>query len=55
MQNVNTIDGSLGNAPTLLKEIDDRKHEVIAFVVNACMNVTANNLYIQLQERLFFV
>ena len=27
-------------------EIDDREFEVIAFVVNAAMNVTADNFYI---------
>ena len=36
-------------------ETDDRKSEVIAFVVNAYMNVTSNNFYIQIQERRFFV
>ena len=27
-------------------EINDRKYEIIAFVVNASMNVTVNNFYI---------
>ena len=34
------------NITTQPGEIDDRKSEVIAFVVNACMNITANNVYI---------
>ena len=36
--------------------IDDRKYEVITFVVNAGVNVTVNNLYIfKIKERSFFV
>ena len=31
------------------------KSEVFAFVVNADMNITANNFYIQIMERKFFV
>ena len=36
-------------------KINNRKSEVIAFVVNADMNVTANNFNIYIQERSFFV
>ena len=34
------------NITTQPGEIDDRKSEVIAFVVNAGMNITANNFNI---------
>ena len=44
-----------GNVTTQPWEINNRKSEVIAFAVNAGMNVTANNFYILIQERSFFV
>ena len=34
------------NINTQPGEIDDRKFKVIAFVVNAGINITANNFYI---------
>ena len=42
LRNVNTVyDGSLGTSPH-----HQGKFEVIVFVVNADMNITANNFYI---------
>ena len=46
LRNVNTIRWESRNITTQTGEIDDRKLEVIAFVVNAGMNITANNFYI---------
>ena len=55
LRNVNTIRWESWNISTQPGEIDDRKSEDIAFVVNAGMNITANNIYIQIKERSFFV
>ena len=41
--NVNTVGWESWNVTTQPWEINNRKSEVIAFVVNAGMNVTANN------------
>ena len=46
LRNVNTIRWESRNITTQPGEIDDRKPEVIAFVVNAGMNITANDFYI---------
>ena len=46
MRNVNTVRWESGYVTTQPWEINNRKSEVIAFVVNAGMNVTANNFYI---------
>ena len=46
MWNVNTVWLESRNVTTQPWEINDRKTEFIAFVVNAGMNVTTNNLYI---------
>ena len=46
LRNVNTVRWESGNVTTQPWEINNRKSEVIAFVVNAGMNVTANNFYI---------
>ena len=46
LQNVNTVRWESGNVTAQPWEINNRKSEVIAFVVNAGMNVTANNFYI---------
>ena len=46
LRNVNTVRWESGNVTTQQWEVDNRKSEVIAFVINAGMNVTANNLYI---------
>ena len=46
MRNVHTVRWESGIATTQRWDIDNRKSEVIAFVVNAGMNVTANNFYI---------
>ena len=54
LQNVNTVQLESWNITTQPEEIDDRKFEVIAFVVNAGMNVTANFVYILIQVRRFF-
>ena len=40
--NVNTVRWESRNITTQLGEIDDRKSEVIVFVVNAGMNITVN-------------
>ena len=54
LQHVNTVRWESGNVTTQPLEINNRTSDVIAFVVNACMNVTANNFYIWIQERSFF-
>ena len=46
LRNVNTVRKESRNITTQPGEIDDRKSEVIAFVVNSGLNVTANNFYI---------
>ena len=46
LRNVNTVRWESGNVTTQSWEIDNRKSKVIAFVVNAGMNVTANNFNI---------
>ena len=46
LRNVNTVRWESGKVITQPWEINKRKFEVIAFVVNAGMKVTANNFYI---------
>ena len=46
LRNVNTVWWESWNVTTPPWEINDRKSEVIAFVVNAGMNVTTNNFFI---------
>ena len=46
LRNVNTVRWESGNVTTQPWDINNRESEVIAFVVNAGMNVTANNFYI---------
>ena len=46
LRNVYTVRLECGNITTQPWEINIRKSEAIAFVVNAGMNVTANNFYI---------
>ena len=46
LRNVKAIRLESRNIITQPGEIDDRKSEVIAFVVHAGMNITANNFYI---------
>ena len=46
LKNVNNVRWESRHITTRPGEIDDRKSEVIAFVVNACMNIIANNCYI---------
>ena len=46
LRNVNTVRWESTDVTIQPWAIDDRKTEVIAFVVNAGMNVTANNFYI---------
>ena len=46
LRNANTVRWESGNVTTQPWEIYNRKSEVIAFVVNAGVNVTANNFYI---------
>ena len=55
LRNVNTARWMYGNVTTQPWKINNRNSEVIAFFVNAGMNVTANNFYISIQERSFFV
>ena len=43
---VNTVRLESGNITTQPGKIDDRKSELIAFVVNAGMNIIANNFLI---------
>ena len=45
-KSVNTVRWESGNVTTQAWVINNRKFKVIAFVVNACMNATANNFYI---------
>ena len=51
LRNVNTVRWESWNVTTQPWEINDRKSEVIAFVVNAGMNVTTNNFYILTGKR----
>ena len=46
LQNENTVRWESGNVTTQPWESNNGKSEVIAFVVNAGMNVTANNFNI---------
>ena len=46
LRNVNTVRLESGNVTAQPWEINNRKSEVIAFVVNAGMNVTANYFYV---------
>ena len=46
LRNVNTVRWESWNVTTQPWEINNRESEVIAFVVNAGMNVTANNFNI---------
>ena len=43
LQNVNTVRWEFGNVTAQPWEIKNRKSKIIAFVVNAGMNATANN------------
>ena len=45
MRNVNTVRWESGNVTTQPWEINNRTSEVIAFVGNTVMNVTASNFY----------
>ena len=54
LKNINTIRCESRKNTIQPREIDDRKSEVIAFVVNAgiCINITANNfLYLNQGKR----
>ena len=51
LRNVNAVRWESGNVTAQPWEINNRKSEVIAFVVNAGMNFTANNCYIQIQKK----
>ena len=46
LRNVNIVRWESGNVTTQLLEINNRKSEVSAFVINAGINFTANNVYI---------
>ena len=45
--NVNTVRLKSRNITTQPGDIDDRKSEVIAFVVNTGINITANNFILR--------
>ena len=45
-RNINTVGWESRNVTTQPRGIDDRKSEVIAFVINDGMNATANTFYI---------
>ena len=51
LRNVNTVRWEFGNVTTQQWEINNRKSEAIAFVVNAGMNVAANNFYINFKSK----
>ena len=52
LRNVNIVRWESGNVTTQQWEINNRKSEIIAFVVNAGMNVTANNfLYLNPRKK----
>ena len=52
MRNINTVRRESGNVTTQPWGINNRKSEVIAFLVNAGINVTANNfLYSNLRKK----
>ena len=53
LRNVNTVGWESWNVTTQPWEINNRKSEVIAFVVNAGMNVTANNFKAILQVLIY--
>ena len=55
LRNVNAVRWESLNITTQPWEIEGRKFKVIALVVNAGMKVNANNFYIKIQERSFFV
>ena len=44
--NVDTVPWEYMNVADLPGEIDDRKSKVITFVINAGMNINANNFYV---------
>ena len=46
LRNINTVRWESRNITLNQGDTDNRKSEVIAFVVNAGMNITANNFYI---------
>ena len=47
LRNVNTLRWESRNITTQPGKFEDGKSEVIAFVVNASMNITINNFYIK--------
>ena len=55
MGNINSVLWESRNIATQPGEIYYRKSEVIAFVVNDCVNITTNSFDVQIQERCFFV
>ena len=55
LRNVNTVRWESRNITTQPGEFDDRRSEVIAVVFNAGMNIIADNLYILIKEKSFFV
>ena len=46
LRNVNTVRWESRNVTTQPWEINNRQFEVLEFIVNASINVTANNFYI---------
>ena len=54
LRNVNTVRWESWNVTTQPCKINDRKSEVIAFVVNACLDVTSN-VFLYLNPRKKFL
>ena len=54
LRNFNTVRWELRHITTQ-PGVDSRKSEVIAFVVNAGMNIIANNIYVSITKRSFIV
>ena len=50
LRNVNSVQCESRNMTTQPRELHDRKSEVIAFVINAGMNITANNFVFKLRN-----
>ena len=50
LRNESTVRRDFRNINTQPGWIDDRKSRIIAFVINAGMNITADNFYIEIQN-----
>ena len=54
-RNVNTVRWESGNIASQPGEIDEKKCEVTAFVVNAGMNVIGNNFHLNQGEKFLYL